>query len=154
MSNTQKRGFRLHWGAERRPEAGAGDIALDATGNPVGDVDGNELGEGPFHLADATRTPTTDAAPAASDVPEDSAEAAMMDAEIPSAPFAAEAPPDAPPQAMHDAGPEAQGSTASPQTTGTGGAWPDTDRRSAERPFARLDAASGGCGIEHRSRSD
>ncbi|HYK94274.1 MAG TPA: hypothetical protein VET90_00690 [Candidatus Binatus sp.] len=110
----QKRGFRLPWGAERNPDGHAGPDQLDANGEPQSDAARDDLGEGPFHLAGATQ-PTTDAVPAASDVPEQPAEAAMMDAENQTPP-PAEAPPE----------------------TGDG-AWPVVDRRSADRPFVRTD---------------
>jgi hypothetical protein len=115
MSSTQKRGFRLPWGAERSPEADAAQVQLDGEDDPTSDAARDDLGEGPFHLAGATQ-PTTDAAPAASDVPVDTAEAAMMDAESHSTPL-----PEAPPDAADDA-------------------WPVVDRRSNDRPFVRTDA--------------
>jgi hypothetical protein len=111
MSSMQKRGFRLPWGAERGPEADAALEQLDGANNPTSDAARDDLGEGPFHLAGGTQPPT-DAVPAASDVPEDTAEAAMMDAENHSTPL-----PEAPAEA--DAN------------------WPAVDRRSAERPFVR-----------------
>lgn len=134
MSNTQKRGFRLPWGAERDPESGA--AMRDEAGNPMGDAVREDLGEGPFHLADATQPQTTDAAPAAPDAPEDTAEAAMFDAKSPSTPFVAEAPPDAAPEAAPAAAPEA---TASSEDAVAGGGWPTTDRRGADRPFVRAE---------------
>lgn len=112
MSSTQKRGFRLPWGAERGPEADAAPDQLDAADDPTSDAARDDLGEGPFHLAGATQS-TTDAVPAASDEPEQSAEAAMMDAETQSTP-PAEAPPNA-----------------------EGATWPEIDRRSPDRPFGR-----------------
>jgi hypothetical protein len=112
MSSMHKRGFRLPWGAERSPEADAALEQLDGADDPTSDAARDDLGEGPFNLAGATRS-TTDAVPAASDVPEDTAEAAMMDAENHSTPL-----PEAPPEAD------------------TGG-WPVVDRRSNERPFVR-----------------
>jgi hypothetical protein len=119
MSSMQKRGFRLPWGAERGPEADAAPDQLDAADDPTSDAARDDLGEGPFHLADATQ-PTMDAVPAASDVPEDTAEAAMMDAENHSTP-STEAPPDVP--------------------TADDGGWPVVDRRSTERPFVRPEPA-------------
>ena len=121
MSSTQKRGFRLPWGAERGPEDGAGPDTLDPESTPASDVVRDDLGEGPFHLADATQPQTMDAAPAASDVPEDTAEAAMIDAES-STPTAA----------------EASQPAADPPADAAGG-WPASDRRSAERPFVRVE---------------
>jgi hypothetical protein len=112
MSSTQKRGFRLPWGAERGPEADADQVQLESADEPTSDAARDDLGEGPFHLAGATQS-TTDAVPAASDVPNDTAEAAMMDAENHSTPL-----PEAPP----DAG---------------DGDWPVVDRRATDRPFVR-----------------
>jgi hypothetical protein len=116
MSSMQKRGFRLPWGAERSPEADAALEQLDGADDPTSDAARDDLGEGPFHLAGATQS-IKDAVPAASDVPEDTAEAAMMDAENHSTPL-----PEAPPEAD------------------TGG-WPVVDRRSTERPFVLAEPA-------------
>lgn len=113
MSSTQKRGFRLPWGAER-PEDGDAELdpaTLEARTGGVRD----DLGEGPFRVADDAHDMTTDAAPAAADVPDETPEAAMFDAETPT-PESSAAPPD-------DAGTE-------------GGAWPASDRRGPDRPFA------------------
>jgi hypothetical protein len=112
MSSMQKRGFRLPWGAERGPEADAALEQLDAADDPTNDAARDDLGKGPFHLAGATQS-TTDAVPAASDVPNDSAEAAMMDADNNSTP-------------LPEAAPEADA-----------GGWPVVDRRSTDRPFVR-----------------
>jgi hypothetical protein len=88
MSSQQKRGFRLPWAGDREPgdDAGASTsengqtppVRLDLLKGAVGDG----LGEGPFHFAeDATPHPSTDASPDAPDVPETTAEAAMIDTE-------------------------------------------------------------------------
>ena len=74
MSSTQKRGFRLPWAAERSAEE-AGTAVLETDGiDPkrlaeIRASHGDELGEGPSHRSD----PTTDAVPAASDVPTEAA---------------------------------------------------------------------------------
>jgi hypothetical protein len=130
MSSTQKRGFRLPWGGEHDPDTGA--VLLDASGDDASDSDRDELGVGPFHLADATQ-PTMDAAPAASEAREGTAEAAMIEAESHSTPSAAEGPPDATPEATSEA---AHGAARAAEDGPTGG-WPTTDRRSADRPFVR-----------------
>jgi len=141
MSSTQKRGFRLPWGAERDPEDGAVPDTLDAVSDPASDAGRDDLGEGPFNLAGATQPQTTDAAPAASDVPLDTAEAAMIDAESPTP--AAEAPPAAEPPADAAWGdPQATSPQTTDEATSTeiGGGWPASDRRSADRPFVRAEA--------------
>lgn len=88
MSSQQKRGFRLPWAAERSTDEGAaaatleGDAAEPTTPAQVEDEVGGELGEGPFHFADAaTPDASTDASPEAPEVPENTAEAAMIEAE-------------------------------------------------------------------------
>ena len=111
MTSNQKRGFRLPWAAERGPDEAPRLEAL-LEGPPTGAVR-DDLGEGPFRLSDDAQQLTTDAAPAASDVPEDSSEAAMTDAEAPTTESAAAAPPE----------------------TDERGAWPTADRRGADRPF-------------------
>ena len=110
MSSQQKRGFRLPWGAERAPDGdGAAAATLDpASTDPTSGVDSDDLGEGPFRLAGASPMPTTEEAPASSDVPEDTAEAAMIDT-----------------QAQTQSNPDA-----------AGGAWPDVDRRTAPQHAA------------------
>ena len=115
MSSTQKRGFRLPWGAEPSPDAEEDATQLDRLGAPLSDAARDDLGEGPFGLADATQPPTMDAAPAASNVPKDPAEAAMIDAESHNMP-------------VEDAAPTVE---AEPPNA----AWPVVDRRSADRPF-------------------
>jgi F0F1-type ATP synthase membrane subunit b/b' len=103
MSSQQKRGFRLPWGAERALDADAAITAtLDpASPEPTTGVDSDDLGERPFDLADASPLPTTDEAPASFDLPEDTAEAAMIDTQAPT-----------------NSNPDA-----------AGGGWPDADRR-------------------------
>jgi len=88
MSGQQKRGFRLPWAAERSTEDGAGAATMeadsDAATTPEAIVDGvgGDLGDGPFHFADAaTPEASTDASPGAPEVPQTSAEAAMIDTE-------------------------------------------------------------------------
>ncbi|MEO5704797.1 MAG: hypothetical protein ABIZ52_08660, partial [Candidatus Limnocylindrales bacterium] len=73
-----------------------------------------ELGEGPFRVADDAHDMTTDAAPAAADVPDKTPEAAMFDPESPTTESSA-APPNEP--------------------VTEGGGWPTSDRRGPERPF-------------------
>lgn len=110
MSSTQKRGFRLPWGPERPDD---GDSALDrATIDARTGVAGDEIGEGPSRPADEAQDMTTGAAPAATDVPGKTSEAAMFDAEGPNHVSAA-APPDAAPD--------------------EGGGWPTADRRGLDR---------------------
>jgi hypothetical protein len=116
MSSNQKRGFRLPWGSEQRdPDEAATAAAMQALAatNQVTGAVRDDLGEGPFRLSGAAQPMTTDAAPAAADVPDDSPEAAMNDAEAPTTELSAAAPPEA----------EAPG------------AWPATDRRGPDRPF-------------------
>lgn len=120
MSSQQKRGFRLPWGAERAPDGDAATAAAlgPANTDPTSGVDSDDLGEGPFRLAGASPMPTTEEAPASSDVPEDTAEATTMETteqtesatQIESTPGAA---------------PDADGSPA--------GKWPEVDRRSGSR---------------------
>ena len=88
MSSQQKRGFRLPWAAERSTEDAAGAATLEAdSADPttpalIVDGEGGELGEGPFHFADAaTPDASTDAPPEASHVPETAAEAGMLNTE-------------------------------------------------------------------------
>jgi hypothetical protein len=88
MSSQQKRGFRLPWAADRSTEDAAGAATLEADStNPTSpaqteDGEGGELGEGPFHFADAaTPDASTDASPETPDVPETAAEAAMLNTE-------------------------------------------------------------------------
>jgi hypothetical protein len=85
MSSQQKRGFRLPWAADRGSDdaAGAatleGDSADPTTPAQIEVGEGGDLGEGPFHFADAaTPDASTDASPEAADVPETAAEAGML----------------------------------------------------------------------------
>jgi len=85
MSSQQKRGFRLPWAAERSTDDAAGPATLEAdsadptTPAQIEDGEGGDLGEGPFHFADAaTPDASTDASPEAADVPETAAEAGML----------------------------------------------------------------------------
>jgi hypothetical protein len=111
MTSSQKRGFRLPWAAEHGPDEAAplDHGSDDQTTGAVRD----DLGEGPFGRSDGAQQLTTDAAPAASDVPDHTPEAAMIDAEAPTTESTAAAPP------HQDAG----------------GGWPTTDRRGPDRPF-------------------
>lgn len=117
MSSSQKRGFRLPWGAER-PDEGLDAATLDPAtlGARTGWVR-DDLGEGPFRLADAAQDMPTDAAPAAADVPDETPEAAMFDANAPH-PESAAAPPEEPAESVE-----------------TRGGWPVSDRRGPDRPF-------------------
>ena len=88
MSSQQKRGFRLPWAADRSTDDASGAATLEAdsdestTQAQIEDGVGGDLGEGPFHFADAaTPDASTDAPPEASDVPETAAEAAMLNTE-------------------------------------------------------------------------
>src|SRR5215213_3172418 len=105
MSSQQKRGFRLPWEPERASDAdAAGTATVDpATSDDTNGVASDVLGEEPFRLAGASPMPTTGEAPASSDVPEDTAEAAMIDT-----------------KAQTQPAPEA-----------TDGGWPDIDRRTS-----------------------
>jgi hypothetical protein len=112
MSSTQKRGFRLPWTAERGPEDDAlaerlATVKVESAPRDVRD----DLGDGPFRRAEPT-TPalTTDADPAASDVPDSTAEADMIDTDSPTAEPA-----------------------GTPATESTGG-WPTTDRPGSADP--------------------
>jgi len=88
MSSQQKRGFRLPWAADRSDEDAAGAAILEAdsadptTPAQIEDGEGGDLGEGPFHFADAaTPDASTDALPGAADVSETAAEAGMLNTE-------------------------------------------------------------------------
>lgn len=131
MSSTQKRGFRLPWGAER-PEDGTAEFDPATLEARTGGVR-EDLGEGPFRVADDAHAMTTDAAPAAADVPDQTPEASMSDAEAPT-PESSVAPPDA-------AGSE-------------GGAWPTSDRRGPDRPFAPGRPTNRGAGDSRVPRRD
>jgi hypothetical protein len=100
MSSQQKRGFRLRWAVERGTDEGAAAATLEAdavestTPDRIEDGVGGDLGEGPFHFADApTPDATTDVSPEASDVPETTAEAAMIDADTATTETAEASPP-------------------------------------------------------------
>jgi len=88
MSSQQKRGFRLPWAADRSTDEGAAAATLEAesaesaTTAQIGDEVGGEVGEGPFHFADAaTPDASTGDSPEAPEVPENTAEAAMIETE-------------------------------------------------------------------------
>src|SRR5438552_16470191 len=107
MSSQQKRGFRLPWAVERGTDEGAAAATLEAdavkptTTGEIEDGGRGDLGEGPFHFADApTPEASTDVAPEASEVPETTAEAAMIDADTATA-----EPTEAAPPAEHGAWP-------------------------------------------------
>jgi hypothetical protein len=125
MAGQQKRGFRLPWGAASTPDGGSAAATLDpaASESTTGEVR-DDLGEGPFRLADAAPPMSTDADPASSDVPETTAEAAMIETESPT------------PTAAQEAAP----APASP------GGWPDSDKAGAakhadDRPPIRVESA-------------
>ncbi|HUQ44221.1 MAG TPA: hypothetical protein VM451_07445 [Candidatus Limnocylindria bacterium] len=114
MSGQQKRGFRLPWGTASDPDGGAAAATLEpGTPDPTMGEVRDDLGEGPFGLADATPQLITDADPAASDVPESNTEAAMIETETSN-------------QAAQEA----------PARPSAGGAWPETD--TAARMAARV----------------
>ena len=102
MSSQQKRGFRLPWGADSAPDGSApGTATLDAsTPDATSGVAGDAL---------------TDEVPASSDVPEDTAEAAMIDT-------------------------QAQIDSPTDGATPANGGWPDVDRRSAPSHAADVGA--------------
>lgn len=82
MSGQQKRGFRLPWTAEQQrgsDEASAAATMDQGTFDSAPAAVGEDLGEGPFHRAGTQPVMTKGAAPAASNVPDDSAEAEMID---------------------------------------------------------------------------
>lgn len=119
MSSNPKRGFRLPWGAER-PDDEVDAATLDpATLEARTGAGRDDLGEGPFRLADAAHEPTTDAAPAAADNQDETPEAAMFDADAPTPESAA-----APNEPVAAAEPDAPRS-----------GWPASDRRGPDRPF-------------------
>jgi hypothetical protein len=114
MSSNQKRGFRLPWAGERPEPGDSADARDPATlDDPTGEAR-EDLGDGPFGLAAAAQDPTTDAAPAAPDVPDATPEAAMMDADANQTDF-----------------PAAPTEDASEASSG----WPSSDRRRPDRPF-------------------
>ncbi|HET7182255.1 MAG TPA: hypothetical protein VFI15_08510 [Candidatus Limnocylindrales bacterium] len=102
MTSNQKRGFRLPWGSERGSEDGAGAATLD---RPEAAMDAtDDIGAGPFRLA--------------TDQPDTSSEAAMIDSDAPTTESA-----EAPPAVVADAP----------------GGWPTTDRRGAAAPTTAAD---------------
>ena len=126
MSSQQKRGFRLPWAADHASEeAAAGAATMDPpasepTTEEAPEEAAQELGEGPFGLAGTSPTSTTDAAPGASDVPESTAEATMIDVET------------------------TTGSPASEAGSPAGGDsdWPDVDRRTSPQHADDADLAA------------
>jgi hypothetical protein len=110
MSSNQKRGFRLPWG-DRSSDDGADTATLERLDAPE-DGDGDAVGEGPFRLAEAAPTTTTEAVPAATDPHGTSPEAEMIDSDASTTESAAA--PTAAPVAME--------------------AWPTTDRRGSSEP--------------------
>jgi hypothetical protein len=80
MSGQQKRGFRLPWNAERGSDEGSAAATIDqGTLDSAPAAVGDDLGERPFARAEKEPAKTMDAAPAASDVPDGSAEANMIE---------------------------------------------------------------------------
>jgi hypothetical protein len=115
MSGQQKRGFRLPWNAERGPEDGS--MAATVDQGPLDSAPaavGDELGDGPFGHAESEPALTMDAAPAASDVPDASAEAVMIETD----------------------------STQDRTDLATDGAWPTVDRAAEAPPAADVAEAS------------
>src|SRR5262245_31733348 len=119
MSSQQKRGCRLPWAAERSTDEGAAAATLEAeqadstSTDETEDGVGGDLGEGPFHFADAaTPEASTDASPGAPDVPETTAEAAMIESETTTTELPEVAPPAADEATDH--------------------AWPTTDQKTAD----------------------
>ncbi|HET9852279.1 MAG TPA: hypothetical protein VFP56_07215, partial [Candidatus Limnocylindrales bacterium] len=126
MSSQQKRGFRLPWESERASDADATDATAAATLDPANTdstngVESDDLGEEDFHLPDGSPPPTTDEAPASSDVPQDTAEAVMIDAQAQTQSTSDEA--DA------ESGGNAESGTHAGNAANR--AWPDVDRRTA-----------------------
>ena len=128
MSSQQKRGLRLPWAGEREPGEDAGTATLEnGQGTPPVRLDllkgsvGDGLGEGPFHFAEEPMPhASTDASPDAPDVPETTAEAAMIDAESPTTELAEAA------------------------TTTDPDAWPTTDQELVADAEAAADGAPAG----------
>lgn len=123
MSSNQKRGFRLPWGTERGSEDGAGAATLERLDDSSDEGD-EQVAKGPFRGATSASRTTTEAAPAATDTPDTSSEAAMIDSEASTTESVA-----APPAEDADAS----------------SAWPTTDNRAAAaataaaRPAIRAD---------------
>ena len=82
MSNQQKRGFRLPWAPDRDPDEGVAAATIDADALDTPAAVSDEPDEGTAPISGATSPAmTTDAVPAASDVPDVTPEAEMIDAE-------------------------------------------------------------------------
>ena len=118
MSGQQKKGFRLPWAAE---QSGSDEASAAATMDP-GTLDSapaavGDPGDGPFHHAEAEPAMTTDAAPAASNVPDVNTEAEMIDTD-----------------SMQDR----------IERGSADGAWPTMDRSAASAPPAEAAEASEG----------
>jgi hypothetical protein len=134
MSSQQKRGFRLPWGPERASDADASDATAAATldpasPDPTSGVESDDLGEAPFGLSDAAPPPTTEEAPASSEMPEDTAEAAMIDTQAQNQSTSDAA----------DAGADGAGTAAENELSG---AWPDVDSRTSSEHAGDADAAA------------
>lgn len=123
MSSTQKRGFRLPWAGDRGPEEGATAATLDPAtlGTPPGAVR-NDLGTSPVRLAETRRQLTKDAAPAATAVPNEHAEAVMIEQEPSRNGVAPEVP---------------------PASAATGRSWPASDRPDAPQHAGDTEHAAG-----------
>jgi hypothetical protein len=116
MSGQQKRGFRLPWNAERGSDEGSAAATIDqGTLDSAPAAVGDELGERPFARAEKEPAKTMDAAPAASEVPDGSAEAKMIETD-----------------SMQDRIDRA-----------TDGVWPTADRSAEAEQAAAADATGG-----------
>ncbi len=120
MSSQQKRGFRLPWAADRSTDEAAAAATLEAdsadptTPAQIEDGEGGDLGEGPFHFADAaTPDASTDASPEAVDVPDTAAEAGMLNTE----------------SAMTDSATSEAADDAATTSSPTDDAWPTVGQR-------------------------
>ena len=135
MSSNQKRGFRLPWATEHGPDDGAVAATLDPATHETNGAVRDDIGQGPFGLADDAQTLTTDAAPAATDVPDTAPEAAMIDIDSPTSESTA-----APPATDSQSTDPPAGAESDAES---GGAWPTTDRASADaRPPIRVSGES------------
>ncbi|HEY8237878.1 MAG TPA: hypothetical protein VIF63_00435 [Candidatus Limnocylindrales bacterium] len=114
MTSNQKKGFRLPWGTAR-PDEGGTNLLDPAVLESRIDVKRDDLGDGPSRPSRGARSKTTDAAPAAADVPVETPEAAMNDADE-SLTESAAAPPD--------------------ENGDVNGVWPTFDRRATDRRAA------------------
>ena len=125
MSSQQKRAFRLPWGAERASDGDAMAAAtLDpATPDPTSGVASDDLDEEALPLADASPLPTTDAAPAGSDVHEDTAEAMMETSEQTESTT----------EIATATAAEHETEATSDADEAPTGSWPEVDRRSGSR---------------------